>query len=432
MTVGPQLAFSKRSSRLIGRTRSALTSRSGCVLAWLFGDVQSVVVEPYRIEVPDGELDRLRLRLANARWPDRETVEDWSQGVPLEIVRDLCDYWRSGYDWRAAEQRLNHRPQYLTVLNGVPIHVFHLQSPSQSAVPLILTHGWPGSFFEFEQVMAQLSDPAASGEPKSPAFHVVVPSLPGYGFSGKPTTGWDVHRIARAWVEVMGRLGYDRFIAAGSDWGTSVSTSIAIHEPERLLGLHLVPPLVPAVPADGTALTGPERAALAELEERSRTASAYSAVHQTRPQTIGYSLVDSPVGLCAWILEKIWTWSDHDGDLYSVLSRDQVLDDVTLYWLTGTGASSVRLYWESIEQVSRWFTDSIEDTIAVPTGCTVFPCEVPRPSRRLAERRFTNIVYWGEPERGGHFGAWEQPDRFVTEVRAAATAMQPGSTQVSG
>ena len=208
---------------------------------------------------------------------------------------------------------MNRWPQYLAAIEGVPIHLFHLPSLSRSAVPLILTHGWPGSFFEFEQVIAQLSDPAASGKPESPTFHVVVPSLPGYGFSGKPTTGWDVPRIARAWVEVMRRLGYDRFIAAGSDWGTSVSTTIALQQPERLLGLHLVPPLVPAVPADGTALTDPERTALAELEGRSRTASAYSAVHQTRPQTIGYSLVDSPVGLCAWMLEKVWTWSDHDG-----------------------------------------------------------------------------------------------------------------------
>jgi pimeloyl-ACP methyl ester carboxylesterase len=205
-------------------------------------------VERYRIGVPDRELERLRLRLADARWPDRETVEDWSQGVPLQVVRDLCDYWRSGYDWRATEQRVNRWQQYLAVVDGVPIHLFHLPSSSRSAVPLILTHGWPGSFFEFEQVMPQLSDPVASVDASSPAFHVVVPSLPGYGFSGKPTRGWDVHRIARAWVEVMRRLGYDRFIAAGSDWGTSVSTSVALQAPERLIGLHLAPPLVPPAP----------------------------------------------------------------------------------------------------------------------------------------------------------------------------------------
>ena len=259
--------------------------------------------------------------------------------------------WGSGYDWRAAEERVNRRPQYLAVVDGVPIHLFHLPSPSRSAVPLILTHGWPGSFFEFEQVIAQLSDRAALGKPESPAFHVVVPSLPGYGFSGKPTTGWDVPRIARAWVEVMRRLGYDRFIAAGSDWGTSVSTSIALQQPSGSSAYTLSRRWFRR-PRRRHTLTGPERAALAELEERSRNASAYSAVQQTRPQTIGYSLVDSPVGLCAWILEKVWTWSDHDGDLDSVLSRDQVLDDITLYWLTGTGASSARLYWESIEQVA--------------------------------------------------------------------------------
>lgn len=381
-------------------------------------------MEPYQIEVPGLELERLGHRLVDARWPDRETVTDWSQGVPLHVVRDLCDHWRRVYDWRATEERVNRWAQYVTVVDGVSIHLFHLPSPSPSALPLILTHGWPGSFFEFERVMVGLSDPDSGGDGEHPAFHVVVPSLPGYGFSGKPTAGWDVHRIARAWIEVMRRLGYDRFLAAGSDWGTSVSTSIALQQPERLLGLHLIPPLVPAAPDDGTALTAAERTALEELDERSRTASAYSAVHATRPQTIGYSLVDSPVGLCAWILEKVWTWSDHDGDLYRLLSRDEVLDNITLYWLTGTGASSARLYWNSIAQVTRWFTDRIEETVRVPTGCTVFPREIPRPSRRLAERRFANIVHWGEPERGGHFGAWEQPDLFITETRSVATAIK--------
>jgi pimeloyl-ACP methyl ester carboxylesterase len=383
-------------------------------------------LEPYRIAVPSEQLDRLQRRLADARWPERETVDDWSQGVPLEVVQDLCAHWRTRYDWRATEDRLNRRLQHRVVVDGVAVHLFHQPSASAAAVPLILTHGWPGSFFEFERVLDRLSDPAGAGEHGEPAFHVVVPSLPGYGFSGRPATGWDVHRIARAWVEVMARLGYDRFLAAGSDWGTSVSTSIALQAPERLLGLHLVPPLVPATPQDGSALTEGEQRALDELNERTRTSSAYSAVHATRPQTIGYSLVDSPVGLAAWLLEKLWTWTDHPGDLYAVLSRDQVLDDLSLYWLTGTGASSARLYWHSIDQVTRWFTDSVDDTIAVPTGATVFPREVPHPSRRLAERRFSRIVHWGEPERGGHFGAWEQPDLFVEEVRATTRALGTG------
>ena len=260
-----------------------------------------------------------------------------------------------------------------------------------------------------------------------PAFHVVVASLPGYGFSARPTVpGWGIHRIARAWADLMTRLGYDRFLAAGSDWGTSVSTSIALQRPERLLGLHLVPPLV-APDRDGPGLTEAERAALADLDERSRTGSGYSAVHATRPQTIGYSLLDSPAGLCAWMVEKLWAWADHDGELDQVLNRDQVLDNVTLYWLTGTAASSARLYWESIAEVSEWFTTATRDTVSVPTGCSVFPKEAPRPSRRWAERRFTDIIWWNEPDRGGHFAAWEQPRLFVDELRGTARNL-PAST----
>ena len=253
---------------------------------------------------------------------------------------------------------------------------------------------------------------------------MVIPSLPGYGFSGRPTTtGWDIHRIARAWCELMSRLGYPRFLAGGSDWGSSISTSIAIQHPERLVGLHLVPPLVPH-DRQADDLTGAERTALADLDERNRDGSAYSEVHRTRPQTIGYALADSPAGLAAWIAEKLWSWADGTG---GGLSRDQVLDDVSLYWLTGTAVSSTRLYWESIAEVARWFaTDAagmVGSTIDVPTGCTVFPREVPRPSRRWAARRFTNIVYWSEPDRGGHFGAWEQPEVFASDLRATVEAV---------
>jgi pimeloyl-ACP methyl ester carboxylesterase len=383
--------------------------------------VQSNDVRPFQIGVPEEQLLDLRRRLAQTRWPEPATVPDWSQGVPLQDVEELCAYWRTEYDWRVAERRLNRWPQYLIDIDGLAIHYFHLPSPNPSAIPLILTHGWPGSFFEFEQAMKRLADPTSSGGAE---FHLVVPSLPGYGFSERPSSqGWDVHRIARAWAELMQRLGYQRFIAAGSDWGTSVSTSLALHDPDRLLGLHLIPPLVPPLPVGRQAPTARERAAAQELQERSQSESGYSATQGTRPQTIGYSLLDSPAGLCAWIFEKLWSWSDHQGDLYEVLSRDQVLDNITLYWLTGTGASSARLYWESIGEISTWFSHSISDSIDVPTGCTVFPKEVPRPSRRLAERRFTNIVYWGEPQRGGHFGAWEQPDLFVQEARAVRRAL---------
>jgi epoxide hydrolase len=381
------------------------------------------LITPFRMEVSQADLDELHNRLAGTRWPEREPVSDWSQGVPLDRVRELCGYWANGYDWRRTEERLNRLPQFVTVIDGLPIHFFHRRSARPEATPLIITHGWPGSFFEFESVIELLADPAANGDDH--AFHVVVPSLPGYGFSERPSeSGWGIHRIADAWAELMRRLGYDRFIAGGSDWGTSVSTCIALQHPQRLIGLHLVPPLVPPPTLDD--LPEPERAALVKLAERSTSGSGYSAIQATRPQTISYSLVDSPAGLCAWILEKLWSWSDHPGDLYQVLTRDQVLDNISLYWLTRTGGSSARLYWESIAEVSSWFAGPIRDTIAVPTGCTVFPKEVPRPFRRWAERRFSSIVHWGEPERGGHFGAWEEPALFADEVRAVARAFARG------
>jgi epoxide hydrolase len=382
------------------------------------------LIRPFVISTDPAALDDLRSRLRNARWPERETVGDWSQGVPLAYLQDLCGYWADRYDWRATETRLNQIPQFTTTIDGLDVHFLHVRSPHPGAVPLIMTHGWPGSFLEFERSLGPLTDPAAHGGDPADAFDVVVPSLPGYGFSGKPAVpGWDVHRIARAWATLMTALGYERFLAQGSDWGTSVSTSLALQYPRRLLGIHLVPPLVPP-DRDAADLTDAESAALAELDERTRSGSGYSAEQGTRPQTVGYSLLDSPAGLCAWIVEKLWDWADHTGDLSQVLTADQVLDNITLYWLAGAGASSARLYWESIAQVTEWFTTAANDTITVPAGGSVFPKEVPRPSRRWAERRFTNIVHWGEPSRGGHFAAWEQPGLFVAEVRAVARACQ--------
>ena len=381
------------------------------------------MTEPVRefvVDVDQSALEDLRDRLMRTRWPERETVGDWSQGVPREYLQDLCAYWRDGYDWRATEARLAAIPQYVTTIDDLDVHFLHVRSSRPDATPVVLTHGWPGSFFEFERVLPLLAEPTDD----APACHVVVPSLPGYGFSQRPTTrGWDVHRIARAWTVLMKRLGYDRFVAQGSDWGTSVSTSIAMQTPEVLLGLHLVPPLAP--PDRDTELTSHERRALDDLDERTRTGSAYGELHRTRPQTIGYSLVDSPSGLCAWLVEKIWAWTDHDGDLNAVLTRDQVLDDVTLYWLTATGASAARLYWESIAQVTQWFTVAGEP-VDVPTGCSIFPKEVPRPSRRWAQQRFPSIVHWSELPRGGHFGAWEQPELFAAEVRAVLAALGRG------
>jgi epoxide hydrolase len=372
-------------------------------------------VREFRIEVPDAELDDLRARLRRARWPEREPVEDWSQGVPLAYLQALCGYWADGYDWRATEARLNALPQFRTVIDGLGIHFLHVRSPHPAALPLVITHGWPGSIVEFLDVIGPLTDPTAHGGEERDAFHVVCPSLPGYGFSDKPSgTGWGIERIGAAWTVLMSRLGYARYGAQGSDWGTSISASIGQQDPGHVAGIHLTPPLAPPDPATFDDLTEPERAALASLEHAAEWDSGYSQEHATRPQTIGYALVDSPVALCAWIVEKFRAWSDPE----SVLGRDRLLDNVMLYWLPRTGASSARLYWESIRRVNEWISGSEIDTVAVPTGCSIFPKELQRPSRRWAERRFRDIRYWGEPERGGHFAAFEQPGLFVDEVRA--------------
>lgn len=376
-------------------------------------------VRPFRIDVPEADLDDLRQRLALTRWPERETVDDWSQGVPLPYLRDVCDYWERAYDWRAAEKRLNRLPQFRTGIEGLGIHFVHVRSPHPDALPLILTNGWPGSMVEYEKVIGPLTDPTRYGGDAADAFHVVCPTLPGYGFSEKPTrTGWTVHRIAGAWTELMRRLGYRRYGAQGSDWGDSITTGIGQRDRGRVAGIHLTPPIAAPDPATFDDLTEAERASLAALEHSREWESGYSAEQSTKPQTVGYALVDSPVGLCAWILEKYRAWTDCDGDLESVVSRDELLDTVMLYWLPATGASAARLYWESFRQVAEAFTSSTVDTVDVPTGCSIFPKEMPRPSRRWAARRYTDIRYWRELDRGGHFAALERPEAFVDEVRA--------------
>jgi pimeloyl-ACP methyl ester carboxylesterase len=376
-------------------------------------------VAPFRIDFPETALGDLRARLAGTRWPEAETVTDWSQGVPLSYLRELCRYWAEGYDWRATERRLNLLPQFRTEIDGLGIHFLHVRSPHLDALPVVITHGWPGSIVEFLKVIGPLTDPTAHGGEAADAFHLVIPSLPGYGFSDKPARpGWGVERIADAWARLMARLGYRRYGAQGGDWGTSVSTSIAQQDPEHVAGIHLNPPLAPPDPATFDDLTDRERAALASLDHAAAWESGYSQEHATRPQTIGYALVDSPAALCAWIVEKFWAWTDCDGHLDNVLTRDELLDNVMLYWLPGTGASSARLYWESTRQVNRWISGPVTDTVAVPTGCSIFPKELQRPSRRWAVRRFVDIRYWNELDKGGHFAAFEQPALFVNEVRA--------------
>jgi len=376
-------------------------------------------VTQFRIEIPEADLRDLRERLARTRWPESETVEDWSQGVPLVYLKDLCGYWGERYDWRATESRLNALPHFRTMIDGLGIHFLHVRSPHAEALPLVITHGWPGSLVEFLKVIGPLTDPIAHGRDSRDAFHVVCPSLPGYGFSDKPTRpGWGVQHIAAAWTALMARLGYERYGAQGSDWGTSISASVGQQDPGHVAGIHLSPPLAPPDPATFDDLTERERAALASMKRSAERDSGYSQEQSTRPQTIGYALVDSPAALCAWIIEKFWAWTDCDGHPENVLTRDELLDNVMLYWLPGTGASSARLYWESSRQVNEWISGPTGDTVAVPTGCSIFPKEIQRPSRRWAEKRFLDIRYWNEPDGGGHFAAFEQPDLFVEELRA--------------
>ena len=375
-------------------------------------------IVPFRIDVPEAELHDLRERLRHARWPEAEPVGDTSQGVPLAYMRELCSYWAEEYDWRATEARLNALPQFRTEIDGIGIHFLHVRSPHPDALPLVVTHGWPGSIAEFLDVLGPLADPNAHGGDARDAFHVVCPSLPGYGFSDKPARpGWDVHRIARAWAALMARLVYERYGAQGSDWGTSISASLGQQDPEHVAGIHLMPPLAPPDPATFDDLTERERAALAALEHAREWDSGYSQEHATRPQTIGYALVDSPTALAAWIVEKLSAWTDSGGHVENAIGRDRVLDNLMLYWLPRTGASSARLYWESARQVREWIEGPTSDTVAVPAGCSIFPKELQRPSRRWAEKRFLDIRHWNELDRGGHFAALEQPALFVDELR---------------
>ncbi len=369
-------------------------------------------ITPFRIEISEGDLEDLRERLRRMRWPEREPVDDWSQGIPLEYLKDLCRYWLEEYDWRASEARLNTFPQFRTELDGLGIHFLHVRSPEPDALPLIITHGWPGSIVEFHKVIGPLTDPAAHGGDPHDAFHVVCPSLPGYGWSDKPArTGWGAGRIASAWAELMTRLGYDRYAAQGGDWGASVTTFLAQQDAGHLAGIHLNMVIALPDPATMDDLTEREQSAIASFDHYDRWDSGYSKEQSTRPQTVGYGLLDSPAGQCAWIMEKFWAWTDCDGDPVNVLTRDEMLDNVMLYWLPGTGASSARLYWQS-------FRDFNADPITVPTGCSIFPKEIFRPSRRWAEKRFTDLCYWNELDKGGHFAAFEQPETFVNELRA--------------
>lgn len=373
-------------------------------------------IRPFAAAVPQAALDDLKTRLANTRWPEKETVDDWDQGVPLAYARELAADWRDRYDWRRVEARLNALPNFLATIDGLDIHFLHIRSADAGARPLILTHGWPGSVLEFPDVI----------EPLSADYHLVIPSLPGYGFSGKPADAkWDVAHIAAAWDALMLALGYPRYFAQGGDWGSAVACAIGANHPDHCAGIHVNMVVGQPDPATMDDLTDAEQAYLARFGWYRTKDNGYATEQATRPQTIGYALADSPVGQMCWIVEKFHSWTDcgHEPGGQSIgghperaVSRDAMLDTVSLYWLTNSAASSARLYWHS-------FATFAAGEVDVPAGCSLFPNEIMRLSRRWAERRYRNIVHWNELPRGGHFAALEQPELFVAEVRAALARM---------
>lgn len=359
-------------------------------------------MEPFDVHVPDADLDDLRHRLRDTRWPAAAPRPGWETGVPLEWLRDVCTYWADAYDWRSsAEGRLNRFDQFRTTIDGIAIHFLHVRSRRADALPIVLTHGWPGSVVEFLDVV----------EPLAEEFHVVVPSLPGYGFSDQPTEpGWGAVRTAKAWIELMSRLGYDRYGAQGGDWGSLVTTTIGALDPDHCAGIHLN--MAIAGPSGDQELTDVEKKALDDVNAYNQFDSGYMKLQSTRPQTLAYALTDSPAGQAAWILEKFWSWVDHDGDPRSAIPVDRLLDNVTLYWLTRTAGSSARMYHETFN------SDLSVQEVKVPTGVAVFPKEIFRASRRWCEARFPSLTHFSEQPRGGHFAAFEQPELFVDDVRA--------------
>ena len=400
--------------------------------------VEDQSIRPFKIQVPQAALDDLRRRIAATRWPDKETVADQSQGVQLAKLQQVVRYWGTGYDWRKVEAKLNALPQFMTTIDGIDIHFIHVRSRHKNALPVIITHGWPGSVIEQLKVIGPLTDPTAHGGSAEDAFDVVIPSVPGYGFSGKPTgTGWDPEHIARAWAELMKRLGYTRYVAQGGDWGTPISSAMARQAAAGLLGIHInlpatVPPEVAAVlPMGGPAPAGlseKERAVFDALVASGKTGNlAYFTMMTARPQTVGYGATDSPVGLAAWILVhpgfSQWTYG---ADPEKSPTKDDVLDDITLYWLTNTAASSARLYWENGARGSVIVAAAQKTAeISLPVAITVFPEDVYRPPETWARRAYPNLTYFHEVDKGGHFAAWEQPELFAAELRAAFKSLRP-------
>ena len=396
-------------------------------------------IRPFKVQVPQAALDDLRRRIAATRWPDRETAPNPSQGVQLQRLQALARYWGTDYDWRKLEAKLNALPQFVTTIDGVDVHFIHVRSKHRNALPVIVTHGWPGSVIEQLKIIGPLTDPTAYGGRSEDAFDVVIPSIPGYGFSGKPTdTGWDPDHIARAWAELMKRLGYTRYVAQGGDFGSPICQSLARQAPPGLIGIDInlpaaVPPEVAAVIAVGgpvpAGLSDKERAVAEMLIANTKMGNvAYVAMMTARPQTIGYSLADSPVGLAAWLLGHPgftpWTYGE---DLKQSPTKDDVLDDITLYWLTNSGTSAARLYWENAGRGVTIAAAQMTADITLPVAITVFPDEIYRTPETWARRAYRNLIYFHEVDKGGHFAAWEQPELFASELRAAFRSLR--STQ---
>jgi pimeloyl-ACP methyl ester carboxylesterase len=381
-------------------------------------------IRPFKVAISAAEIQAMQRRIAETRWADPQPAGDDSQGVHRQTLEPLMRYWARGYDWRKIEARLNALPMFMTEIDGLDVHFIHVRSRHEHALPMILTHGWPGSVLEFIGVIAPLTDPTAYGGKAEDAFQLVIPSIPGFGFSAKPTQiGWGSDHIGRAWSILMQRLGYDRYVSQGGDCGSVISQRMALQHVPGLIGIHLnMPAVVPADIAKTLAagdpapagLSAKERGAFDQLAAFYRDNSAYAAMMNTRPQTIGYSLVDSPVGMAAWMYEKIAQWTYSNGQPERVLGRDAILDDISLYWLTGTGASAARIYWE--DHTNNFNARGIID---LPVAVSVFPGEIFRAPRTWAERCYKNLFYFSEATNGGHFAAWEQPQLFAEQVRAA-------------
>jgi len=371
-------------------------------------------INPYMIQISNDDLEDLKRRLLSTRWPEKETVGDWSQGIPLSYIKEISDYWLNEYDWRSREEYYNSFPQFITNIEGLDIHFIHIKSPHEEAKPLIISHGWPGSIVEFHKVIKPLIDPVSFGGKAKDAFHLVCPTLPGYGFSGKPSqTGTGVERIAELWDILMNKIGYSKYFAQGGDWGSAVTIAIGKQNKGSCQGIHVNMPFAP-----------PTKEALENPSERDKIAfeglgyyqewgSGYSKQQSTRPQTLGYGLVDSPIGQASWIIEKFYEWTDCNGHPENILNKEELIDNVMFYWLTKSAASSARLYWESFGS----FGGNPEEKLELPIGCSIFPKEISRTPRSWAEQIYSNIVYWNELKKGGHFAAFEQPEIFINEIR---------------